>query len=75
MNYQNEDISEVMGLTFVVEYDSWGEKVCEELIPGGKDILITQSNKQEYVDMFVDFMMNISVSKWFTSFKKGFINC
>lgn len=75
LNYQNEDISEVMGLTFIVEYDSWGEKVCEELIPGGKDILITQSNKQEYVDMFVDFMMNISVSKWFTSFKKGFINC
>lgn len=75
LNYQNEDISEVMGLTFIVEYESWGAKVCEELIPGGKDILITQSNKQEYVDMFVDFMMNISVSKWFSSFKKGFINC
>ena len=75
LNYQNDDISEVMGLTFIVEYDSWGAKVTEELLPGGKDIPVTQENKQEYVDLFVDFMMNASISKWFNSFKKGFINC
>jgi hypothetical protein len=27
LNYEQDDISEVMGLTFVIEYDSWGERV------------------------------------------------
>lgn len=75
LNYEFDNISEVMGLTFVVEYDSWGAKMWEELKEGGKDIVITQENKQEYVDLYVDFMMNKSISKWFLSFKKGFMNC
>ena len=74
LNYEQDDISETMGLSFVVDYDSWGTRVSEELKDGGKNILVTQENKAEYVELYINFMMNVSVSKWFNSFKKGFIN-
>jgi hypothetical protein len=39
------------------------------------NITVTQKNKGEYVELYIDYVMNSSVSKWFNSFKKGFINC
>ena len=75
LNYDGEDFKEVMGLNFTVEYDSWGAKVQEELKEGGKDVDVTNENKHEYVDLYLDFMLNKSVEKWFNSFKKGFDKC
>lgn len=75
LNYENDDFKEVMGLHFTVDYDSWGATVSEELKEGGKEIEVTQDNKHEYVELYIDFMMNKSVEKWFTAFQKGFQKC
>lgn len=75
LTYDGDDFKEVMGLNFTVEYDSWGAKVHEELKEGGKEIEVTNENKHEYVDLYVDFILNKSVEKWFNSFKKGFDKC
>ena len=73
--YDKDDFKEVMGLTFTVDYDSWGAKVSHELKEGGKNIEVTNENKNEYIDLYVDFMLNKSVESQFNAFKKGFIKC
>jgi ubiquitin-protein ligase E3 A len=59
-------------LKFTHEYESWGEMRVIELKPGGADISVTQENKQEYVDLFVDWVFNKSVDNLFKSFYIGF---
>lgn len=73
--YDKDDIKDVMGLTFTADYESWGTTVWIELKEGGKDIEVTNDNKEEYVELFIDFMMNKSIERWFASFKKGFDKC
>jgi len=75
LKYDKDDFKEVMGLTFTAEYESWGSKVVEELKDNGKDIDVTNDNKQEYIDLFVDFMISKSVQEKFSAFKKGFTKC
>jgi len=72
LNYENEDFTEAMGLTFTLEYESWGANVEEELKHDGKNIPVTLENREEYVELYVNFLMSTSISKWFDSFKKGF---
>ena len=43
-----------------------------ELIEGGKDILVTNDNRDEFVELYVDNILNKSVEKQFEAFKKGF---
>ena len=60
-------------LKFVYEYEScWGEQKLIELKPGGNEIWVDQSNKQEYVDLYVDFLLNKHVEKFFKKFHFGF---
>lgn len=75
LNYDKEDLKEVMCLTFIADYESWGAKVCEELKEDGRNIDVTLENKEEYVELYIDFMMNKSIDKWFSSFKLGFEKC
>lgn len=72
LNYDKDDFKEVMQLTFTVDFESWGAKVSEELKEGGRNIDVTNDNKEEYVDLFIDYMMNKSIEKYFNAFKKGF---
>jgi ubiquitin-protein ligase E3 A len=64
-----------MGLTFTADYESWGTTVSTELKVGGKNIEVTNENKEEYVDLLIDFLMNKSIEKMFKSFEKGFNKC
>jgi hypothetical protein len=38
----------------------------------GENIAVTHENKQEYVDLYVDFLLNKSVENQFKSFNQGF---
>ncbi len=43
-----------------------------ELVPSGANILVTQVNKREYVNAYMDWLFQKSVEPLFESFKKGF---
>lgn len=43
-----------------------------ELKPGGSQILVTKHNKQEFVDLLVDWYLHVSVEDAFEEFKTGF---
>mmetsp|Transcript_3165 Transcript_3165/g.2896 ORF Transcript_3165/g.2896 Transcript_3165/m.2896 type:complete len:213 (-) Transcript_3165:487-1125(-) len=48
------NVEETFCRTFTVETFSFGHPVTQELIPGGSNIMVTQENKAEYVDKYVN---------------------
>ena len=46
--------------------------ITADLKEGGADILVSQDNKREYVDLYADFLLNKCVEKQFLAFQRGF---
>lgn len=46
----DNDITDVLELTFSVDDDRFGEMVTVDLKDGGRDIEVTEENKKEYVE-------------------------
>jgi ubiquitin-protein ligase E3 A len=68
-------VEEVYAQSFTVDVDVFGEKKTVELKEGGKDVPLTSANRHEYIQLYVDWVLNRSVAKQFTAFKKGFDLC
>ncbi|XP_071808408.1 probable E3 ubiquitin-protein ligase HERC4 [Asterias amurensis] len=68
-----EDVLD-LGLTFQIATENFGEVETTELKPGGAEVDVTLENKQEYVDRYVDFVLNTSVEKQYSFFSKGFLH-
>ena len=52
-------------MTFQVSYTRLGETVYEDLVPGGEEIAVTNTNKLEYIDKVVEwrFVSRVKVSQ------------
>lgn len=68
---QSDDVGS-MSLTFSTSYDNFGMEQLVEFKAGGAHIPVTNANKQEFVDLYVDWLLNTSVASQFTPFYKGF---
>ena len=66
------NLEEELDTNFTVIEDKFGEKLVIPLKPNGENIMIDNSNKDEYVDLFLDWYFNKSISASFNSFEKGF---
>lgn len=73
LDYEGADVEDVFCLNFMVTQYVFGEVKTLELCPEGADKNVTQENKQEYVDMYVDYILNKSVASQFTGFCEGFL--
>lgn len=72
LKYEGTDLQDVLGCTFSVDVESFGNRSVAELVPGGASILVTQENKHEYVNAYMSWLFEKSVGPFFDSFKKGF---
>lgn len=61
-----------MEMTFEAETELYGEKISHQLKPYGNLIKVSQSNKEEYVRLYTDWLINKSIEKQFRAFRKGF---
>ncbi|KAK2560307.1 putative E3 ubiquitin-protein ligase HERC4 [Acropora cervicornis] len=52
--------------------DKYGELEYVDLIPDGGNTAINSENRQEYVDLYIDYYLNKSVEKQFQAFATGF---
>ena len=67
------NVEEVYCRTFQIEYESsFGERMKYDLKPFGEKIPVTNENRAEFVELYIDWMVNTSVEKQFDYFKKGF---
>lgn len=65
------DITDVTFETFSVEVDRFGETEVIDLIENGRNIAVTEENKQEYVRLVVEHRLIKSVEEQLEHFLKG----
>ncbi|KAJ3014470.1 hypothetical protein HKX48_005129 [Thoreauomyces humboldtii] len=68
----NNDITDVLDLTFSAEDEVFGVSVTRDLKPGGRDIVVTEENKAEYVELVVNWRVCKRVDEQYKAFQQGF---
>lgn len=68
----DNDITDVLDLTFSAEDDQFGQIVEVDLKPGGRDIEVTQENKHEYVELICEWKIYRRIEEQFKAFINGF---
>lgn len=53
---RNNDITGSNDHDFCVDHEAYGERIVHDLKPGGRNIPVTQENKEEYVE-YVSFKL------------------
>ena len=66
------DITDIIDLTFSVDTDDYGEHKIIDLIENGRDIAVTQENKSDYVTKVVEYKLSTSVSEQMSNLLQGF---
>ncbi|KAG1585007.1 hypothetical protein G6F48_007537 [Rhizopus delemar] len=68
----DNDITDVLDLTFSTDDDRFGEVVTVDLVPNGQNIEVTEENKKEYVSLITEWRIHRRVEGQFKAFKEGF---
>ncbi|KAG0189331.1 hypothetical protein DFQ28_003532 [Apophysomyces sp. BC1034] len=68
----DNDITDILDLTFSADDDRFGEMVTVDLKPDGQNIEVTEENKKEYVDLVTEWRISRRVDEQFNAFKEGF---
>ncbi|KAI8383689.1 uncharacterized protein GWK60_K06127 [Nakaseomyces glabratus] len=66
------DITDIIEETFSVETDDYGEHKIIDLIDNGRNVPVTESNKQDYVRKIVEYKLHTSVKEQMDNFLSGF---
>ena len=66
------DVESVYCRDFVADVERYGEIVQIPLCPSGEKRPVTNSNRREFVDMYVRYLLDTSVIRQFEPFKRGF---
>lgn len=67
------DVENDMLATFSVEYsDMFGITHLHELKEGGENLPVTKDNREEYVRLYADWLLNESIAEQFSAFRHGF---
>ncbi|KAL5109862.1 Ubiquitin-protein ligase E3A [Taenia crassiceps] len=75
LDYDGDNFEDDHCLSFVVTYsDMFGQVVTHELVSHGTSKPVTIDNRQEFIDQTIDFLLNTSVKKQFTAFRRGFLS-
>ncbi|QDZ19376.1 HECT domain-containing ubiquitin-protein ligase [Chloropicon primus] len=62
---------EDLGLYFAVEQDNFGRVVVEDLIPKGKDTLVSNASVIKYIHLMANFKLNIQMKQQSMAFMQG----
>ena len=72
LNTKDKNLKEDLQTDFTVIDDKFGEKLVIPLKPNGENIMVDIDNKDEYVELYLDWYFNKSIDIVFNSFEKGF---
>lgn len=73
LEYEGDDVEDVFCLNFDVSWSDLGEEKRKELKPGGSSISVTSANKEEYVLLYVRWLLVDSVRPQYEAFESGFM--
>lgn len=66
------DVEAAFCVDFVVEIQKYDTTVRIPLCEGGETRPVTNENRREYVDLYVQYLLDTSVARQFDPFKRGF---
>lgn len=70
----DEDFEDCFMLTFQISVtDNFGSVVSFNLKEGGESLPVTKQNRQEFVDLYSDFILNKGIEEAFKAFRRGFV--
>lgn len=73
LDYEGDDMEDVFMQTFRVGYqDVFGTSLTHDLKTDGDNILVSQTSKHEFVELYADFLLNKMVERQFRAFRSGF---
>ncbi|XP_041645814.1 probable E3 ubiquitin-protein ligase HERC4 isoform X1 [Cheilinus undulatus] len=72
LDYTEDDMEETFCLNFTVTEENYGATEVCELVPNGENINVNKSNRQDFVNAYVDYVFNTSVAPLFECFYAGF---
>ncbi|KAI4812952.1 hypothetical protein KUCAC02_024314 [Chaenocephalus aceratus] len=72
LDYTEDDLEDTFCLNFTITEENYGATEVLELIPNGEDINVNKSNRQDFVNAYVDYVFNTSVAPLFECFHAGF---
>mmetsp|Transcript_10135 Transcript_10135/g.14873 ORF Transcript_10135/g.14873 Transcript_10135/m.14873 type:complete len:1244 (-) Transcript_10135:1334-5065(-) len=71
LNYEGDDVEDVFCLNFEVTWMALGKEQTIELKPNGSEIPVTSENKEEYVLLYVSWLLVDSIESQWGAFEKG----
>lgn len=66
------DVESTFCLDFAVDTEKYGATVQIPLLPEGERKAVTNANREEYVDLYIRYLLEGSVARQFEPFKRGF---
>lgn len=70
----NGDVESTFCRDFVADIDRYGQVLQVPLCPGGENKAVTNSNRREFVDLYVKYLLDTAVARQFEPFKRGFFS-
>lgn len=68
------NVEATFALDFVIENERYGSLTGIPLCEGGERRPVTNANRREYVDLYVRYVLDMSVRRQFDPFRRGFYN-
>ena len=60
-----------MMLTFEVNVGEYGKITSKELVSNGSNVSVTNENREEFVQLYLDWLLNSSIDERFRAFYLG----
>ncbi|CAG8523055.1 8963_t:CDS:10 [Dentiscutata erythropus] len=73
LTWEDGDVYDVFLRHFEISYDVYGEDRVFPLIDGGSHIKVTNKNRKEYVENYINHFTNKYIEKQFNALKRGFL--
>ena len=73
LDYEGDDIEDMFCLNFALNWMDLGRERTIELRPGGSSITVNQENKEEYVRLYVKWLLEESIHAQYDAFERGFM--
>ncbi|OEH77949.1 e3 ubiquitin-protein [Cyclospora cayetanensis] len=70
-----EEVLEGMALTFSVSSDFLGEQREDALGSHDPSTRVTVANREEYVQLYINYILEVSVREQYSAFEEGFYRC
>lgn len=72
--YEGDDVEQAFGLTFEISYQNlFGKAVNVELIEHGAQVHVNNLNREKFIKLYTDFLINSSIDNAFKPFANGFV--